>query len=425
MKTAGIIAEYNPFHNGHRLHMERTRQETGADYMIVVMSGSFVQRGEPALTDKYARTRAALLAGADLVIELPVLFAAGSAGDFAMGAVSLLEKLGVVDVLSFGSECGDVGLLSEAAVLLDGEDPAFSETLKSGLRQGMSFPAARMAALRACLPGLEREDLFTLPNNILGLEYCRALHVQNSAICPVTIKREGAAYHDAALPETGKTASPVSAAALRRALQEGAGQTAGEKASQLFGKTAPFIPEGLHPLWREILTQDRLLFPKDLTRELRYRLLSEREKGFGAYADVSRELSDKLQKNCLDFGDWKELCALLKTREITYGRISRALCRILLGISKEQLQAARETGYVPYARILGFRKRATPLLSAIKKNSGIPLVSKLADARFLLSGDAPGMLQKDILASHLYGSALFSRTGRPPENEYTREIVIV
>lgn len=422
MKTAGIIAEYNPFHNGHKLHIERTRREAGADYVVVVMSGSFVQRGEPALTDKYARARMALLSGADLVLELPVLFSAGSAGDFAMGAVSLLDKLGTVDVLSFGSECGDVDSLCQAAKLLAEEPAAFSEALQNGLRQGKSFPAARMAALCACMPVPDADGLFGMPNNILGLEYCRALHVRKSAIRPFTIKREGAGYHDAAL-HAGEQVS--SATALRHALQ--ADDVVRDKAADaaLLQKIAPFIPQDLYPVWQDLLCENRLLFPKDFTKELRYRLLLEREEGFLRYADVTRELSDKLRKSCLDFQDWDMLCGLLKSREITYSRISRALCRILLGITQEELERARKGDYVPYARMLGFRQSAAPLLSAIKKNSAIPLLPKLADAQRLLPGDALSMLQKDILAAHLYGSALSAKNGKPPENEYTRRLVLV
>ncbi len=425
MKTAGIIAEYNPFHNGHQLHIGRTRQEAGADYIVVVMSGSFVQRGEPALTDKYARARMALLSGADLVLELPVFFATGSAGDFAMGAVSLLDQLGVVDVLSFGSECGDIGLLRRAAALLAEEPPAFSRALQNALRQGNSFPAARMAAARACLPVPDADGLFAMPNNILGMEYCRALHLRKSPIHPFTVKREGAGYHETGLPMQGRGEQISSATALRHALRTGGAALSETDAAAFMEKTMPFLPPKLWPLWRQLLLENRLLFPGDFTGELRYRLLLERKAGFSRYADVTRELSDKLKKSCLDFQDWEGLCGLLKSREITYSRISRALCRILLGITREVLERARQRGYVPYARMLGFRKSAAPLLSAVKKNSSIPLLPKLADARRLLLEEDFSMLEQDIFAAHLYGSALSAKSGKLPDNEYKRRLVIV
>ena len=212
LKTTGIIVEYNPLHPGHIYHMEQARKQTGADYLIAVMSGSFVQRGAPALLDKYTRTRMALLAGADVVIELPVCFATGSAGDFAAGAVSLLDKLGCVDGLCFGSESGDISLFEKTATLLQCESAAFSNALKKALKSGLSFPAARQQALLLCLdmakdmPSTACPDnnstaeqivaLLSSPNNLLGLEYTLALLRRNSSIRPFTISRVGSGYHD-------------------------------------------------------------------------------------------------------------------------------------------------------------------------------------------------------------------------------------
>ena len=175
MKTTGIIVEYNPLHPGHIYHMEQARKQTGADYLIAVMSGSFVQRGAPALLDKYTRTRMALLAGADIVIELPVCFATGSAGDFAAGAVSLLDKLGCVDVLCFGSESGDISLFEKAATLLQCESAAFSNALKKALKSGLSFPAARQQALLLCLDMAKDMPSTACPDNNSTAEQTVAL----------------------------------------------------------------------------------------------------------------------------------------------------------------------------------------------------------------------------------------------------------
>lgn len=417
MKTAGIIVEYNPFHCGHEFHMERTREETGADFVIAVMSGDFVQRGAPALLDKHLRSRMALMCGADLVLELPVYFAAGSAGDFAAGAVSLLDKLGCVDFLSFGSEWGEIGPFRRAAALLTEEPEPFKAVLKERLKQGASFPGARAEALKSCSASFSDAPLpdcfFSDPNNILGLEYCAALLRRKSPIRPVTIKREGAGYHEDALK-----ASFSSAQAIRGALL-------GADFDSFHERIAPFIPEKLHALWKPLFSPNAFLYSEDFTKELRYRLLTEASSGYQDFADVSRELSDKLLKNRLAFTDWEDLCARLKTRELTYSRISRALLRILLSLSADQLQAAREQDYVPYARILGFRKTAMPLLSSLKKNSGIPMLAKLADADRLLSDAGAKMLHTDILAAHLYESALAAKTGGVPRNEYTRQICIL
>lgn len=438
MKVAGIITEYNPFHKGHQYHIERTRALTGADYVIAVMSGSFVQRGEPALLDKYTRAKMALLCGADLVLELPVCFSAGSAGDFAAGAVSLLDRLGVVDFLCFGSECGSTAPLTQAAALLADEPPAFSAALQKRLKAGLPFPRARAEALKACLaesaaassaihPAAEeaadaaRDDdtdiasLLCAPNNILGLEYCLALQKRHSSILPVTLRRKGAGYHEEQLCASFPLQS---ASAIRSAVRK-------KDTALLRDALSYAVPAAAMPLWHTILTHDRMLLVDDFTKELRLRLLSEASSGFTRYADVSRELSDKLRKQQLFAGTWTSLCETLKSKELTYSRISRCLCHILLSITAEELVSARQADYAAYARILGFRKEAQPLLSAIKKSSTILLLSKLADAHRLLSPDALHMLKQDILAAHIWESALSAKTGAPPHSEYTRQIVLL
>lgn len=443
MKTAGIIVEYNPFHNGHQLHLEHTREKTGADYIIAVMSGDFVQRGTPSIIDKHMRTKMALLGGADLVLELPVIFSTGSAGDFAAGAVSLLDKLGMVDVLCFGSEYGAIAPFQSIAALLAKEPEEFSRILQENVRQGLSFPLARSIALQNYLsshPAPDRHaaqspsgkadsasalcsplpaDFLTAPNNILGLEYCAALSRRNSAIRPVTVKREGAGYHDDTFfSEEGSGQFLSSATAIRSVLKE-------TQAHPDLSAIAPALPAAQLSCWQEVISEKRLLFPADFTKELRCRLIPEASGGFLRYADVSRELSDKLKKNHLSFTDWDSLCETLKSRELTYSRISRALCRILLSITDSQLKEARSKDYVPYARILGFKREAAPLLSAIRQNSSIPLVSKLADAYRILPADAFAMLQQDIAAAHLYESAAAAKTGTLPCNEYRRQICIL
>lgn len=448
MKTAGIIVEYNPLHKGHAYHIEQTRRLTGADYVIAVMSGSFVQRGAPALLDKYVRTRMALLCGADLVLELPVLFSAGSAGDFAAGSVSLLNHLGIVDSLCFGSEAGTIDPFLKAAAVLTDEPEPFSACLQEGLRQGLSFPAARQKALNEIFPEF-CGGFFSSPNNLLGLEYTAALLRQKSAIQPFTIPRKGAGYHDTPLlssdfsHDAPKDAPPFSASGIRSFLHahEPFGGHGSAALSELLCQA---VPARTLPLWDAILSENSCLFPDDLSAELRYRLLTAVPGEFARCADVTRELSDKLEKHRFSAGRWEALCASLKTREITYSRISRALCRILLSISAEQLEHARQNHYASYARILGFQKSAAPLLSSIKKNSAVPLISKPADASKILSPDAMKMFEKDVLASHVWENAAYNkkadmqnkkaaamhfsdRTAAVPKpvHEYTRQIVMI
>lgn len=427
MKTAGIIVEYNPFHNGHQHHLLRTRELADADFVVAVMSGDFVQRGEPALLDKYARAQMALSCGADLVLELPVFFAAGSAGDFAAGAVSLLDKLGVVDALCFGSECGRLEPLEALAGLLAAEPPSFSRSIRQELRQGLSYPQARARALSP-LSDAGVLPLLSSPNNILGLEYCIALKRRRSSIRPLTLPRSGNGYHDPDLAGDGEEAFP-SAFAIRRAL-------CGLLADQRDPKRNPSdpdpflpllsgIPQAIRPFWQTLLSENRFLFPGDFTPFLKYRLLCGSPSGFSSCADVSRELSDKLRKIGTEFLDWEDLCRRLKTKELTYTRISRALCHILLSVGQDDLARARQQDYVPYARILGLRRSAAELLSAIKKNSSIPLIAKLADAPAHLSEDALRLLRADVLAADLYENALALRRKTVPVSEYRRQFPVL
>ena len=203
MKTVGIIAEYNPFHNGHAYHIRKAKELTHADYCVVVMSGDFVQRGAPAIMDKYLRAESALLNGADLVLELPVCYSISSAEHFARSSVALLDKLGVVDTLCFGSECGDIRVLTEFAQALTDESPVFKKTLDREIRIGHTYPQARNTALEISAPHLTSYiNVLTSPNNILGIEYCKALLFWKSTIVPYTVKRAGSSYHDNSL-DTG------------------------------------------------------------------------------------------------------------------------------------------------------------------------------------------------------------------------------
>lgn len=418
MKVNGIIAEYNPFHNGHLYHMETCRRLTGADYTVVVMSGSFVQRGAPALLGKRARAEMVLRCGADLVLELPARYATGSAESFAAGAVGLLDALQTVDYLCFGSEWGREKELMEIAAILVEEPEDFRRILQAQLREGLSFPAARAAALRESRRDLEcAAQILDSPNNILGIEYGKALlRLKDSGrpkqMQPVTIKRAGDGYH-----ETESAAACPSALSLRRLL--------------LAGRTSlPEILKEQIPLpVREILSREQaggaFLQSDDFSSLLLYRLLSEEENGYAEYADVTEELSDRIRKNLYQFQNWEQFCQLLKSRDLTYTRISRCLTHILLGIRREPLHERRASDSVPYARILGLRREAAPLLSAIKSHSAIPLLSKLADAPGLLTGEALEMLREDVRISHIYNGVRAGLTGTAIQNEYSTPLVIL
>lgn len=402
MKTVGIIAEYNPFHNGHLYQLKKAKEITGADFAVVVMSGDFTQRGTPAVFDKYTRCRLSLLAGADLCIELPVVYATASAELFAKGAVSLLSALGV-DALCFGSECGEIAPLREIASLLFAEPPAYKEALNKALKEGLSFPSARAVAVRKCahagsLSGMDAaasgslsgvdaaaSDVLASPNNILGIEYLKALLALEKngqhAPVPYTIKREGDGY----LSHTLSEESFCSAMALRKGIAE-------ENPDLL-----RYVPESIRQEFSDTCQMKSALCADDFSGMLFYKLLSEKDAGYNSYLDVSSDLSDKIRKNLGTFTTFSAFCEnSLKSKDITLTRVYRSLLHILLSIKKEDLPAA-----APYARILGFREASFEVFGCLSKEN-IPLLSRLKDASSLLSPEALSCLSKDIFAAQLY-----------------------
>lgn len=412
MKVCGIIAEYNPFHNGHLHHLQESLHLSQADYTIVVMSGNFMQRGTPALMDKYERAKAALECGADLVIELPSYYAAGSAEYFALGAISLLDKLGIVTHLCFGSECGDIEFLSKVAEITGNESDTYQKCLQSHIKEGKSYPSARTAAILEVCPELSsRISSLTTPNNILGIEYLKALKQLNSTITPITLKRCGSDYHDIRL---GMNQS--SATAIRQAICNDVD----------FNELATQMPLASYEILSKYLSDNQPIFLRDFSEVLYYKLLTERDNGFTDFIDVSQSLSDRICKNLYAFDGFEAFCDLLKTKEVTYSRISRCLLHILLDMQKKELDHyINELEITPYARILGFKKASSALLTKISKNSSIPLITKLADASNILSANAFEMLKKEILINDIYSCIRASKNKKPMTNEYTTPIVIV
>lgn len=435
MIVNGIVAEYNPFHKGHQYQLEDARRATGADYTVVVMSGNFVQRGAPAIIDKYTRTKMALSCGADLVLELPVYYACASAEYFAEGAVSLLDQLGAVDHLCFGSEEGSTDNLDVIARILAEEPEEYTMVLRDNLRKGLSFPTARMQALITYDESLkEKEALLASPNNILGVEYLKTLYKRNSSMKPYTTPRQGAGYHD-----IDSESQLASATAIRRLMT---GQHTNPSSD--IHLTAEHIPEEalgiLHNEHRDSLASHSFITENAFSAQLHYKLLSEASHGFTKYLDVSGDISDRINKHLYDFESFAQFTDLLKTKDTTHTRLSRCLLHILLGITNEHMTEYRSLGFVPYAKVLGFRKEAAPLLNTIKKNSKIPLITKLADSEQVLatfyeeaetdgniktSSLALRMLSEDISINRIYESAVSLQTGCPMRNEYRTPLVII
>lgn len=443
MKVTGIIAEYNPFHSGHHFHIEEAKRLTGAHWCVAVMSGDFVQRGEPAVYSKYLRTRMALTCGADLVVELPSAFAVSSAEDFAACGVALLTGLGAVDTLCFGSEDGDIQKIQTAAGLLAGEKGEFSSHLSRGLRQGLSWPQARNEALVAMAEDdpafpLARDEMNRLlgsPNNLLGIEYCKAILRQDSPLTPVTVRRTGLGYHD-----EGLTGGQASASAIRRVLKSDSPAPADPSVSAgalvstappapaaspalIPSAILPHIPAALLPLYGK----EPPLGANDMSGLLNFRLLEMERMGqdFSLYADVSAEMAQRLENHLLLYEDWEGRVGQLKTRQYTYTRISRALLHMVLGLTDDRIREYRAAGRAPYARILGFRRDSAQLLSLIKQKTSIPLVTKTADVRRVLTGTALDMCLQDIHASHIRQTVQAGKQGQSLRNEYNQPLCIL
>ena len=413
MKIVGIIAEYNPFHNGHQYHIDQALQKTGADAAVILMSGDFVQRGAPAIAPKHLRAKAALLGGASLILELPVLFSCGSAELFARGAVSIFNSLGCISYLS--------------------EEPeVYRQLLQDELRKGRPFPQARQTALSVYTKDPSLAEILSSPNNTLGIEYLKALRYFKSPIQPFAIPREGSGYHDTALCETFSSATAIRNRILNPSLPEDA-----------FSSVAGQLPPASSDLLRKNYQSSLPVTQDDFSLLLKYRLLCESASSLTDYLDVSKGLANRIINQRNDFATWSSFCDLLKTRELTYTRISRALLHILLGIKKDTFRHeppfcfAEDSGNISgktkkersstsalYARVLGFQKKDTQILKEIKEYATIPLITKLADARNLTSATQV-LLNLDIFASDLYESIITEKFGTPFTNEYQKQLQII
>lgn len=417
MRVTAVIAEYNPFHNGHLYQLDTIRRTLDTDIIIVVMSGDFTQRGIPAIADKYERCRMALENGADLVFELPVYFALGSAEYFAQGAVSLIDKLGVVDYLHFGSESGDISLLYELTrVMLAHESDAYKAALNKYLKLGYSFPAARDSALSELFSDDPKiRQLVSAPNNILGIEYIKALIQRNSAIKPVTLARKGEGYASDSL----ETDSFASANAIREALLHPSVHVAGSHLAQNTGLTQSTIPV-LPPCTVKhmpasvcaILNQKQYLCADDFSELLLYKMLQDKmlqnkmsgKDAFAKYYDIGAQLSHTLYNNLSEYTTFEAFALSCKTKNLTYTRMCRGLMHILLDMTQENADDLKHGDYAQYARLLGFTERGKTLLGKIKTNSSIPVITKLSSALRQLDGTALMSLRSDIHAADIYDS---------------------
>lgn len=384
MKIAGIVSEYNPFHNGHAFHIEKTRERDGgceATHIVAVMSGNFVQRGEPAIVSKFDRAKAALCGGADLVLELPAPWCLSSAEGFAFGAVAMLEALGCVDVISFGSETGDLTPLQKVLDVMD--SPRFSSLLKYYLGLGSSFPEARQKAV-AEIAGASTADILSTPNNTLGLEYLKALRTLNSSIQPFTIKRYGA-EHDGMVP-LGNIAS---ATYLRSLLSQ-----------DRFTATFPFMPAACATVLSEAATAGRLpANPVYLERAVLSHLRRLSPEQLAAFPTVSEGLENRLHKAVRTASSLSELEQLVKTKRYPLTRVRRLIWNAFL-----EIPDGYATTQPPYLRILAANSKGKEILSKAT-HSRIPLLHRASQITDM-SDSAKAVWDIETRAGDLYALAL-------------------
>lgn len=424
MKIVGLIAEYNPFHNGHLYHIQKAKEVSNADAAIVVMSGNYVQRGAPAIMPKHLRAEVALKAGASLIIELPVCYATGSAEYFAAGAVSLLENMGCVDSICFGSECGDYHLLHSIAKVVADEPEEYRFSLQEALRQGNSFPRARQMALKAFFKDPSIENILEQPNNILGIEYIKALYLRKSPMGIYTIRRKDSSYHDQELTDTYSSAS-----AIRKLLAYTGNAVRLEKEgvfdepglSEVLTRLESQVPPSCIRLLEETHRVRYPVYSNDFSLPVKYKLMTESRESLVKYMDVTEELANRIMNHLNDYITFEQFCDLLKTKDMTYSRICRCLFHILLNIRTADFQQYEADGRCQYARVLGFQKNSVRLMSQIKRSSSIPLLTKITQTDSL-SDAALRMLEQDIFAADLYESVLTDKFKMPFISEYQQQI---
>lgn len=374
MLVAGIISEYNPFHLGHAALIRQTR-EAGATHIVAVMCGNFVQRGEPAMLSKWARTKQALLNGVDLVVELPLPWAMSGAEKFAFGGAALTDALGA-DWLSFGSECGSADGLKAAAQAL--QSPLLHEAVRRELKNGTTFARARQSAVES-LCGEQTALLFSEPNNILGIEYLKALDRLGSQTAPFTIRRVGAA-HDAA----DSIAGIASASQVRRAAADG-------------GDYPAMMPAAAADILRRELESGRA--PASMARMERAVLAKLRTMSREDYAvlpDVSEGLENRIRSAVQSAGSLEELYRLAKSKRYTHARIRRIVLSAFLGVTAE-----RSEGIPPYIRVLGLNRSGAEILRRAKSVKKLPIISHSSDI-LSLDNRAKNMLELESRTTDLY-----------------------
>ena len=408
-RVLGIIAEYNPFHNGHLYHIAKSKQETGTQYVIAVISGNFVQRGNTSIINKWKKARMALLNGVDLVIELPTIYSISSAENFAEGAIKIFNSLGIVDSISFGMETNDIATLNNIANVLYNEPKEYITILSHELKKGNSYPKARENALLMYLNDLKRyANVLSGSNNILGIEYLKAMRKTKSTITPIGIKREKVLYNDKYIVDEF-----ASATAIRKMLM-----------TKQLNDISKVMPRNSYLLLGEELKNGH--YCVDISRfekEIIYTLRKMKTEDIAKLPDVSEGLENSIKNAADSCNTLEELINIVKTKRFTQTRIQRILLYALLGIDKKQMETSKKV--VPYVRVLGFNNKGKELISEMMKLNPklniITSVKKYIDT--VANKNLKEMLEKDILATNIYTLGYYSDSYS--NLDYTNKIEII
>ncbi|MGG7077443.1 nucleotidyltransferase [Clostridium sardiniense] len=394
MNLTGIITEYNPFHLGHKYHLTKAIEDTNADGIVSVMSGNFMQRGNPAIIDKYNRAKMAVLNGVDLVLELPLVYSLSSAENFAYGGVKLLNSLNCINNIYFGSESGKIEDLVSIAQILKDEPQDYRDSLKIELDKGLPFHTARVNALNSILLSSNISEILSNSNNILAIEYIKALLKLNSDIKPFTLKREGSNYNDISLNKTFSSATSI-----RETLKDNFDINIIKNS----------IPTESLKVINELNEKNyNFVFEESLFPFLKYKLLTNGE-SIKSIADVSEGLDNKILKEIINCNSLKDLILKSKSKRYTYTRISRILSKVFIGFENFPIEEI-QTSDITYIRPLAFNEKGAKILKSIKENSEINILTKFP--RHISNN----MLQLDLQGTKAY--SLLNNSISPMEDYF-------
>lgn len=421
MNILGLIVEYNPFHNGHLYHLNKSLEKTNATHSVAIMSGNFLQRGEPALFDKYTRAMAAVKNGVDLVIELPTLFACQSAETFAHGSITTLNSLNCINSICFGSEEGNIDTLYTISKVLVDECNEFKNFLKKYLDDGMLFPSARSLALfdyinKHNLINISKDKLFNIlnsSNNILGLEYIKSILKLKSTIKPHTISRVVSSYNSEDITNT-----ICSATAIRKSLKE--------------NNNLSFINDVVPKETYEVLN-DKILnnfYPMfdDNYYDVLNSIIIRDYNNLDRYFEVNEGIENKIYQNIFKSNNLYDLLLSIKSKRYTLTKIKRTLNNILLGITKEDISKVRNINTMPYIRVLAFNNKGREILKVIKKSSDIKIINKFSNISYSMDDDIfKTLIDCDIKATNMYNLIYYNQNKnllKGPMDFYTSPIYV-